>query len=83
VLRCAVSSFDFRIAVKNICCITDEMIDFFDRRNTRIETWMCTFVRHDELRRAVTSFEFRIAMEKICCITNVLIEIFVATYYMT
>jgi hypothetical protein len=44
-------------------------------------TWMCTFVRHDELRRAVTSFEFRIVAECICCISDVMIDIIVITLH--
>jgi hypothetical protein len=72
-----VTSFELRIAVENICCITDEILDFFFGRHiTRIETGMCIFVRHDELRRAVTSFEFRIAVENICCIIDEIIDFF-------
>jgi hypothetical protein len=44
-------------------------------------TWMCTFVRHDELRRAVTSFEFCIAAECLVCISDVMIDIFVVTLH--
>jgi hypothetical protein len=36
---------------------------------------MCTFVRHDELRRAVTSFVFRMAAKNIFCIIDVINEI--------
>jgi hypothetical protein len=36
---------------------------------------MCTFVRHDELRRAVTSFVFRIVAKNIFCIIDVMNEI--------
>jgi hypothetical protein len=71
-----VTSFEFHIATKNLCCITDVMNEINWHHITWLEKWMCIFVRHDELRRAVTSFEFCIVVKNICLITNVMIEIF-------
>jgi hypothetical protein len=56
VARRAVTSFEFRLAVKNVC-ITDIMNDFFCRHSRWLETWICTLVQHDEMRRAATCID--------------------------
>jgi hypothetical protein len=70
------TSFEFYIAPKNICCITDVINEIICHHITWFKKWMCTFVRHDELRRAVTSFEFCIVVKNTCCIKDVMIEVF-------
>jgi hypothetical protein len=51
--RCCNELCILYIAVKNICCRTDAMIEYFCHHFTWLETWKCTFVRDNELRRAL------------------------------
>jgi hypothetical protein len=79
-LRRVVTSFKFRIAIENICCRTDVMIENFVVTLHDLKR-LCVIVLHGEPRRVVTSFEFRIEVKNICCGTDVMIEIFVVTLH--